>query len=128
MQKLHTFPAGYPLFELRQKDGSRGIMKGIPWPVNIYYDPPYEPLHVHKTTMDTNTGLTMQFRGTICGAPAIISADSMASHIFINSRFVHATGIKCQPHHRMVELAGGEHTISHQHCKVKLRLKGSQPG
>ena len=128
MQKLHTFPAGYPLFELRQKDGSRGIMKGIPWPVNIYYDPPYEPLHVHKTTIDTNTGLTMQFRGTICGAPAIISADSMASHIFINSRFVHAKGIKCQPHHRVVELAGGQHTISHQSCKVKLRLKGSQPG
>ena len=35
MQKLITYPAGYPLFELKQSEGKTQAMTGIPWPISL---------------------------------------------------------------------------------------------
>ena len=44
MQRLKSFPIGYPLFVDPTADNK--AMPGIPWPVDIYFDPPYVPLAV----------------------------------------------------------------------------------
>ena len=95
MQKIYTFPQGYPLFESVQPDGSRGQMKGIPWDVEIYYDPPYKPLKVKATKVEG--ALTMQFPCTLNGAQAVVTTDSAASHSFINYQFTQKVGIACTP-------------------------------
>ena len=76
MQKLITYPAGYPLFELKQPDGTTQAMKGIPWPISVYHDPTYAPLSVKAA--QTEGTITMQFSCTLNGAAAVATADSGA--------------------------------------------------
>ncbi len=74
MQKLTEYPAGYPLFDLVQPDGHKKALKGIPWPISVYYDPPYDPVSVKITKVDGS--VSMQFACTTNGASALATADS----------------------------------------------------
>ena len=125
MHKLHTYPQGYPLFELLSDKGTTA-MKGIPWPVSVYYDAPYSPRVIKA--ISTEGSLTMQFNCTLNGAVAVATADSAASHSFINKRFVKKAGLVCMPDHRVVELADGTHTLTHNKCKVHIRMRSTLKG
>ena len=101
-------------------------MKGIPWPVSVYYDPLYAPRKINAATSDGQ--LAMQFNCTLNGAVAMATADSGASHTFINTRFVNATGITCTPDHRVVELADGSLTVASLKCRIHIRMKSTIQG
>ena len=125
MQKLHTYPQGYPLFELKSDSGSTA-MKGIPWPVSVYYNPKYEPMSV--SALKADGALTMQFNCTLNGAAAVATADSAASHSFINLRLVKKAGLVCTPDHKVIELADGTLTVTHQKCRVHVRMRSKIEG
>ena len=124
MQILNTYPRGFPLYELKTEDGKTNIVKGIPWPVKIYYDPPYEPVKVSQAR-DSDTHLTMQFKCTVAGDKAIATADTGASTCFMDKTRAISRGLTCTRHHRTVELADGSHTTSTQKCKTLLRIRST---
>ena len=95
MQKLLSYPAGYPLFSLHDKAGASKSMPGIPWPVDIYYDPRYDPITLKSAK---TSQLTMSFHSSINGANAIAVIDSGASHSFINKRWTNLNGVVCTLH------------------------------
>ena len=126
MQKLHTYPPGYPLFELKTTQETKPI-KGIPWPISVYYDATYKP-HTMKAATSADKPLTMQFNCTLNGAPAVATADSAASHSFINQRFITKAGLVCTPDHRVVELADGTLTLTHTKCRVNIKMRSTSKG
>ena len=127
MQKLHTYPQGYPLFELKSNKDTKPI-KGIPWPVSVYYDAPYTPRTLKAVQSNNTNTLTMQFNCTLNGATAIATADSAASHSFINLRFIKKAGLVCEPDHRVVELADGTLTLTHKKCRVHIKMRSTCKG
>lgn len=48
MQLMRTYPMGYPLYNMKYSDGRTEVVKGIPWPVKVYYDAPYEPAALNR--------------------------------------------------------------------------------
>jgi hypothetical protein len=116
MQRLKEFPAGYPLFvdPMTQKS-----IPGIPWPVDIYYDAPYEHMQVATATAQENNML-MTFHGTINGTKGLLAMDSQASHCFIDAKFVKLHNLVTTPTHRMVELANGSMVQLGAECSVRI--------
>lgn len=126
MRKLTAFPMGYPLFKLNQESKPT---PGIPWPVDIYYDPTYESVAVHRIhSADNETQMVMNFSGTISGAPGILAMDSQASHCFIDKAFVDKCGILTRPIHKMVELANGTSALLSAECTVYIRMPSKHSG
>ena len=123
MQVLHSYPKGYPLF--RNPSETR-TLPGIPWPVDVYYDPPYTPLRAAKAQGDSR--MMFCFRSGVHGSSAIVGMDSGATASFVDSRFVEQNGIPTQPIHRMVELANGTTAQISAQCDVWTRIKGIRNG
>jgi hypothetical protein len=128
MQRLASFPAGYPLFEMISKDATRVPMRGIPWPVDVYCDTPYELHRVAGAVKDGEGPLTMTFKGTVNGVPGVIAMDTQASHCFVSSAFVQEHGICRTPIHRMVQLADGSQAQLHAKCTLYLRMPAKKTG
>lgn len=128
MQRLITFPEGYPLFECRAADGERRLLRGLPWCVDVYFDKQYEPHKLAHVLGSDNAPLTMTFRGSINGIPGLIAMDSQASHSFVSKAFVQEHGIFRTPIHRMAELADGSHTQLQAECTVYLRIPAKRRG
>lgn len=120
MQKIMEFPAGYPLFEI--KTNEKKNMPAIPWPVDIFYDAPYQPLAIKSANGGDDSQMVMQFKGTISGVPGIFAMDTQASHCFIDQAFVLKHGLRTQPVHRMVELADGSHVLLSGECTINIRM------
>ena len=126
MKVLCTYPKGYPLYELINIDGTTDVVKGIPWPVKIYYDPPYPACTIKKAHSKGDPSLTMQFRCTVAGDSALAIADTGATHCFMDKAKAAQRGLHCSRHHRVVELADGSQTTSTYKCSALLRIRGTE--
>ena len=124
MQVLMSFTQGYPLFNLDRPGTGNTATPAIPWPVDVYHDPTYQP-HAVKSTRHTAPEAAlpaMHFKGAVSGTPAIVALDSQATHCFIDKQFARNAGIPCSPAHRMVQLADGSHTQIESQCNIHLKL------
>ena len=126
MKKLMEYPIGYPLFEL-PSDLQKGLkpLRGIPWPVEIYYDPPMPRALMKAASI---TGCTMLFRGLANNRPVLVAADTQASQNFINKAFVAEHSVPCTKTFQQVELADGSLVPAEGECRVYLRIPGKHPG
>lgn len=126
MRKLLEYPIGYPLFEL-PPDQRRGLspLRGIPWPVEIYYDPPLPRAQMKATS---SSGCSMLFQGLANRIPVLVAADTQASESFINKDFVLQHNISCTPSSQQVELANGSCVSASGQCRIYLRIPGQKPG
>ena len=131
MKKHKTYPAGFPLFD-RPNDGplSAKPVKGIPWPVVVFFDPSHTPHTLKKVQPNASPvdACTMCFRGTVNNLPVLVAADSQASTSFLDIEFARAHGLTCTPTRRKVQLADGTFTESSSEVSVLLRLPSSRPG
>jgi len=128
MVKIKEYPKGYPLFELiKSADLPAKEMKGIPWEVDIFYDPCYQPLSI-KTALKHEASLTMRFAGTANGAKAIYTMDSGASASFIDRTYAWDNGFKTSGTHKVVTLADGSDVISHEICTIHIKMHASERG
>ena len=127
MKKLIEYPEGYPLFELPSnlQQGMRPL-KGIPWPVEVYYDPPQQPVRI-KAALSSDS-CKMIFHGTANKVPVTIAADTQASLSFIDRTFTLEHGFRCNPTRCLVELANGSHTEALGECMALIRIPGACPG
>ena len=124
MQVIATYPTGFPLFEMVNEDNSTSPIKGIPWPIKIYYDAPYTPASLKAAWHTEETPrLLMQFHCTISGDTAMATADSGATHSFMDKTKAIARGLQCNKHHHLVELADGSMTTSAWTCTATLRMR-----
>ena len=124
MQLLHSFPAGYPLFVT---PGESRPMPGTPWPVDIYYDPPYQAVKAAAAcTADEDRHMIMCFRGSANSKEAVIALDTQASDCFIDAHFVKANHIATTQVHKMVELANGSYTQLKAQCEVRIKITGKR--
>lgn len=121
MQLLHSYPAGYPLFVT---PGEGRPMPGIPWPVDVYYDPPYTAVKTAAINSDTQPQMLMCFHGSAHSHEATVALDTQASDCFIDAHFVQQHNIMTTPINRMVELADGSYTQIKAQAQVRLKLAG----
>jgi hypothetical protein len=127
MKKLIEYPEGFPLFELPAPLlHDRQPLKGIPWPVEVYYDPPQQPARISAAL--SSDSCKMIFHGTANKVPVTIAADTQASLSFIDRAFTLEHSFRCTPSRCRVELADGSHTESLGECMVLIRLPGTCPG
>lgn len=131
MQVLTSYPIGFPLFHMDRAASENTATPAIPWPVDVYYDPIYQP-HSVKMTQSREQAegqpLPMHFKATVSGTPAVAALDSQATHCFIDKQFAQRAGLKCTPAHRMVQLADGSHTQIAAECNIHLKLFPSERG
>lgn len=66
--------------------------------------------------------LTMTFAGTAAGYPAFISADSQASHIFINPEWARRANVHVTPISDSVELGDGKNARIIGKCALRLSI------
>jgi transposase InsO family protein len=131
MTVLTSFKTGEPLFEMIRPGTENRATPAIPWPVDIYYDAPYEPHQLKITKSGEQTAQqtpAMHFRAAVSGTPAVVALDSQATHCFIDKQFAHDAGVICTPAHRMVQLADGSHTQITAECKVHLKIFSDERG
>ena len=130
MQVIQKFEVGFPLFKLDRPGTQNTSSPMIPWPVDIYYDPSYEP-HAVKTTHSREQAAplapAMHFKAAVSGTPAVVALDSQATHCFIDKQYAQAAGIRCTPAHRMVQLADGSHTQISGECNLYLKIFSADP-
>ena len=136
MKKLIEYPPGYPLFELATQPDTVArfsrkdelpqppplkVERGIPFPIEIWYDPPATKVQIKAAAADR---CTMMFSGTVNGVQqAIIATDSMAGLSFIDKTFVHRNGLQCASAHQIVEMADGTLQTSTQQCSVRIQMR-----
>ena len=125
MRVLRTYPKGYPLYENICSDGTTTVVKGIPWEVKVYYDAPYKPATLNRMQAKDEPRLIMQVKCTVSGAASVATADSGATHSFINQKKAVELGLKWTSHHTMVELADGSFAPSTYCCKTMLRMRST---
>jgi hypothetical protein len=131
MQVIQHYPVGFPLFKLDRPGTENKITPTIPWPVDIYYDAPYQP-HSVKLTRSSQQATAelpaMHFKAAVSGTPAVVALDSQATHCFIDKQYALKASIKCTPTHRMVQLANGSHTQITAECNLYLKIFSSEKG
>ena len=126
MRKIKEYPIGYPLFQLQcHADDPIKQMRGIPWPVEVYYEPCYDGMRIKAASENT---LSMQFSGSANGAKTVFTADSGASASFVDRNFAWKHGFSTSPTHRMVTLADGSAVTAHAECTIYIRIHGNQRG
>ncbi len=124
MQVIQSFEVGYPLFHMERTASQNTATPMIPWPVDIYLDTAYV---AHSVRLSHNRAQgapvpAMHFEAVVCGTPATVALDSQATHCFIDKQYARATGLKCTPTHRMVQLADGSHTQVASECQIYLKI------
>lgn len=75
----HTYPTGTELFMAPRADGTRTLMPGTPWPVNVWYDAPTSKVTLRGLGTDSNESFIMTFAGQVAHKSANIMVDSGAS-------------------------------------------------
>ena len=133
MQLLHVYPVGTPLFSMPSTDGRRVTMSGIPWPVEIWYDPPgVRPVvsvatslpHAHLGQVGGNEGPIMTFNATVNGSPGIVLADSGANRCIADTSLAREQGVVFRACNTPVQLADGSAVMSEYECTMTVRIQG----
>ena len=109
MRVVREYGKGCYLFTAPAANGSgtREKLPGIPWAVQVWYDPPRADCHVAKASSNTSV-LTAMFRGALGGTKTSVLADSGASHNFVGQALVERLGLHVHPSpYRTVRLADG---------------------
>lgn len=136
MQLLHVYPVGTQLFTMPTKQGSRVLMQGIPWPVEVWFDakgtqsPALRVLSPEKSVSDTHLGQVggksapvMTFDVKINGAEGTALTDSGATGCFADSDFVEEHGIVLQETSRPVHLADGTIVVATHQCTLTIWIQ-----
>jgi hypothetical protein len=125
MQLLRTYAQGHVLFTAPRQDGSRQVMQGIPWPVEVWYDPPGRVVNVQLQAARADQPLMFRFAARVAGCSATVLLDSGASHSFISAAFAEANGLKVLPPVQAytVRLASGESVALQGQCTFKVTMQ-----
>ena len=103
----------------------------LPWPVQVWYDPPLPPPPPRPPTPDLRcvlaaaaqgSGPSMVFPVRISGSDGVALIDSGASAIFASEEFCRAHGIQVWPCQGQVTLAGNQIAGIVGRCKASLRM------
>ena len=122
MQLIKEYPIHSVLFSAPAGDGSRRQLPGIPWPVQVWYDPPATKLV--PELMPTST-LTHVYRASAAGFACKVLMDTGASHIFAHQDFVNKVGVRVLPSAlSQVSLANGSTGTILGQCTLRLKLGG----
>ena len=121
MQLVKEYPIGSVLFSAPTADGSRRVMGGIPWPVQIWYDPP-----AAKADMELRvSSLTHTYLAACYGHRARVLIDTGASHIFVSQDYATKVGVRVAPASATtVSLADGKDTAVLGQCHLRLKVGG----
>lgn len=109
--RLHnTFPKGSVLFSQPDGKGGREVMGQTPWPVQLWWDPPAQPVCLNATSAH---GHTMVFDARLERAPCVVLMDSGAkcggiAHGFISRAAVERANVPMRDAAlNSVKVAGG---------------------
>ena len=116
MRLIKCFPKGFHLFNAPEQDGAkRRRLAGIPWPVDVFYDPP-TPVNTEKCAM--------QFKGRIWGTPIRILIDTGAKHNYMSPRVLQMLGIATDTSVQTeVTLGTGDKVNTEGTAKVKVKIQ-----
>jgi Reverse transcriptase (RNA-dependent DNA polymerase)/Retroviral aspartyl protease/DNA N-6-adenine-methyltransferase (Dam) len=125
MQLLHTYEQGHVLFHAPTDGGGRSVLPGIPWPVEIWYDPPGHVVEVDLQAASTDQPLMFRFHAKAAGCAATVLLDSGASHNFVSSEFAKASAfrITAPVQAYTVRLASGDIVPLAGQCTFKLSMQ-----
>ena len=127
MQLVKEYDAGSILFSAPNQHGKgRHVMKGTPWPVQVFYDAPCSPdkfAAVCNVSGIMDQPLTMMYDGSISGKSAKVLVDSGASHVFIDQDFVQHNRIHVRQSSVGWVRVGNNGLVKLQgECTVRLQL------
>jgi hypothetical protein len=145
MKLIHTYPKGSVIFSEAAREG-RVVMKGTPWPVEVWYDaregddhivsaypvPPPLPVAAVRSVPESGGGegvhTVMTFRATLQGKPLVAILDSGAkksfTHSVISSHLVANMGFKTKATRQEVILADGTSKWLEETVTLPLRIQG----
>ena len=121
MQLIREYPIGSVIFSAPTPTGARRVMGGIPWPVQVWYDPP-----AAKPDMELKlTGLTHIYLASSYGFKCRLLIDTGASHVFVSQDFVAKVGVRSSPATTTtVSLADGKDATISGQCHLRLKFGG----
>ena len=136
MSRVRVYPAGTVLFSQPAGNGSRSVMPGVPWPVEVWFDPVRPPLRMQPKGVVAASGdeprLMSSFRAKVAGADAWLMLDSGATVSFASRALVERLGMRLTPTSTslQVEVADGNSSevLGEVHLPVRCQsYKGSVP-
>ena len=126
MRLLHQYPKGYHLFTSPTESGMRERMPGIPWPVQIWYDPPQCETSVSVVAGDDP--LTMSFECTANKQPCKLLVDTGAKgEGFISLAMAERLKLRVDEGKAVrYRVANGIVSKSHGTAAVSLHMQGHE--
>ena len=127
MSLIKQYSRGTKLFTAPNKEGSgRHALPGVPWDVEVWYDPP-KPVLCAAAAM--RHAITMQFKGAAQGLQAWVLCDTGCTDILVSAAFARRMGVRIvgRPHgsSESVELGDGQSSIRVLGvCSFALRIQG----
>lgn len=120
------YPKGYQLFCAPSITGERKKLPGIPWPVEIYWDPPLiveAKTAIRNMMPKTDDANSMMFEGLVAGTYARILLDTGATHNFLDGAMQRRLGLKLLPtQHASVSFADNSTARLKGECRVKIKI------
>ena len=125
MTLLHRYEQGHVLFHAPQLHGGRSVLPGIPWPVEVWYDPPGRVVELDLQATSTDQPLMFRFQARAAGCAAKVLLDSGASHNFVSAAFVRASALRITAPVQAytVRLASGDTVPLQGQCTFKLSMQ-----
>ena len=130
MQVIKEYPKGSRLFTGLPRRGSaeREPLGPVPWPVQVFYDPPVA-VPLACSAMADGEGGSLQsgldcvhLQVRIAGANARCLEDSGANQSLLSARFCKTNGVVVTPAPQTVELADGKSMQVAGVCNVRLQV------
>lgn len=116
---VKTFAVGSEIF----MDPCNGkLIKGIPWPVEIWVDLPHHPITL-ATSSDADKPPSMTFKGLVNGAKCDYLIDSGASECFYDLNRAKLLGLKLIPTLRTIQVADGHNVLCNFKCQINVRIQ-----
>jgi hypothetical protein len=125
MRLLHTYPVGYHLFSSPNTGAfGRSRMPGIPWEVQVWYDPPQTALCVNA--LEPAGGLTMSFEGLADRQPCSVLVDTGAKgEAFVSAAFAARMGLRVNEAAAVrYRVANDVASRTHGTAPLALRMQG----
>jgi len=125
---VKEYPTDTVLFSAPNADGSRHVMPGIPWPVQVYYDAPEQKVVLRSMGNDSRESYIMTLKGILSTTAVKIMLDSGAAcagkaHGFITKDALHrCTLAMTNSTIRWVNLASGNNSPILGEVTTSLRV------